>query len=78
MDKTTTWLVRGAALVVILAPVAFFSNQCVLGISVKTGECNQTRIERLGFFLKQGRFLDAFYGYFHPKHEGISPHWDWC
>ena len=76
MDKTTTWLVRGAALVIIVTPVALFSNQCIGGISAKTGYCNQTRIERLGFFLKQGRFRSAFKGYFEPKYEGISVHWD--
>ena len=54
MDITKTWLVRGAALVVIVTPVALFSNQCIGGISAKTGYCNQTRIERLGYFLKLG------------------------
>ena len=80
MDKTTTWLVRGAAAVVILTPVAIpiaiYGNTCTMGISIKTNTCNQTRIQRSFWFAKKGRPIAAIASWTEPKYEGEAPHFD--
>ena len=76
MDKTTTWLVRVAAVVVILTPIAIYGNTCTMGTSAKTEQCNQTRIQRSFWFAKKARPVAAIESWFEPKWEGITVHFD--